>query len=187
MAGICLPNGWILDKRVQELMLAKGFELLVRTAEEYVFVELYNLKHSMTEWTIEQHPLCYCRYVDEPLSSPETWKPIYDPDPKTIFGELTKNRLKQLKGYVTYTAYYEIWEIFGMRIPAWFGLINTNQIKMWKWIQNEFGDRFSICWIKEGQKDFDKCIEWAKKNNKEVWLYVEADLTIDKFLKLCGE
>jgi uncharacterized protein with HEPN domain len=139
-------------------------------------------------------------YIDEPISNPNLdnmyLKGIIEKYPNAIIGELEKNIMIELaKNYpnisLTYTAYQTLWfKIFGCRIYKPF----SNQIKMWEWIEKEFGElwtaqyvfmkiresRFNICWINFNQMNDKNLFNWAKMHNKEIWIYSED--TLEKFL-----
>lgn len=111
-------------------------------------------------------------YIDEPISNGhgKDYLDQWAMRGKTVFGEPDRDFLLKYKDVnckVSYSAYREYIKIFGIRIPLWW----TNQMPTWEWMQKEFGDKFSVCWIKKGQKDFDKLVEWAVKNKKEIWIY----------------
>jgi len=99
-------------------------------------------------------------------------------NPKIVFGEPDLDYLRKYKPFkcqVTFTAYRDYIKIFGIRIP----LCWTNQINVWKKMQTEFWDRFNVCWISinKNKKDYEKLIEWAYSNGKEIWLFVEDNVT----------
>ena len=104
-------------------------------------------------------------------------------NPSIVFGEPDKDFLLQYKKntcQVTYTAYREYIKIFGIRIPLFW----TNQIKTWEWLEKEFGNRFKVCWINidMNKKDYDKLISWANTHSKDIWLYVEPEVTVNNLI-----
>lgn len=198
--GICLPNNFILDERVQKIVLEKFKGLLLRDpgGNDYNFYMKH--KDKLIGMIDGVHPSWgkdIQIFLDEP--SHNSWSnPILDSlireYPNANIGDLNKSSLKEYyKKYpkvgLSYTAFRNMWFNFfdlgiDLRIPAWFGLFRSNQIKFWEWMQKEFGDRFNICWINLTTNDdcIPKLRQWAELHNKEQWLYVESGITIEEFL-----
>ena len=204
MTGICLPNeSFYTDTRVQDYVLDnfKGIAFAgKRQGLDFYLANKDSLNKSIDLDGSNETDLI--AYFDEPSHD---WHWIHKQEggldklikkhSNAIIGDLNKSSLKKYAAKypnitLTYTAYRDMWFNFydcgwDFRIPAWFGLIATNQIKTWEWMQKEFGDRFSICWINlTMNKDKKELIEWAEAHNKETWLYVEYNMTIKEILKI---
>ena len=188
MTGICLPNEtWYADVRIQNYVL-DNFEGILFAGKqqgfEFWLANRDKLKKSMTLNGCYKETYKDLRpYIDEPISTPhegeKEWELISNKYPETIIGELTKASLKRIKCNVTYTAYRDLlFGIFGLRIYKFWG----NQLKTWKWMNKEFGNRFNVVWINFNQMNDKSLFEWAKMNDKEIFIYVEANLTLEKFL-----
>lgn len=197
MTGICLPKGFINDTRVQKIVMEKFDGLLLRNLDDYNFYLAHKGKLSKSlidgadkDWQGVN------AYIDEPSHkwawSHDKLDALVNDYPNIIIGDLNKSSLKEYaEKYtnvtLTYTAYCGMWFNFydcgwDFRIPAWFGLIKTNQLKTWEWMHKEFGNRFGICWINFSQMNDKKLFEWAKLNGKEIFIYVEDYLTVEQFL-----
>jgi hypothetical protein len=120
-------------------------------------------------------------YFDEPITNPTVDSSNWRKE-NAIVGELTLRNMRKAKGDITYTAYRDLlFSICGLRIYKWWG----NQISTWEKMQKEFGDRFNVCWISidKNKGDYDKLVQWAYDNGKEVWIYVEDYLTKEQIIK----
>ena len=189
MTGICLPNeNFFTDQRVQNYIL-DNFEGILFAGKQQGF-EFWLANRGQLEKSMTLNG-CYKEtykdltpYIDEPISTPhegeKEWELTSNKYPDTVIGELTKKSLKRIKCNVTYTAYRDLlFEIFGLRIYKFWG----NQLKTWEWMEKEFGEsRFNMVWINFNQMNDKSLFEWAKMHNKGIWIYVEENLTLDKFL-----
>lgn len=162
--------------------------------------------------TIDGNPRYEKLYTDEPISAkykgdelnkwdrykyPEIIEYIKSLNKELTIGELSSKAFNMLKEYnvnVTFTAYkrYIKWieKLFNIRIyiPC------TNPLVHWEDLELQFEERFNMVWVHcfKNVEDAKELKEWARRYNKEVWIYAgvntwknEEELIkyLDKWLK----
>jgi hypothetical protein len=183
MKGICLPEGMINDSAIVNLILTKGLRILIRDANDYLFYR--SNKEKLLGSMVESEDYKKANpelilYIDEPISTPETWKSVTIKYPDTIFGELTDKAFDQLSGAITYTAYTKLIDVFGwFRIPIPF----TTQLSTWENIDRKYPNRMKLVWIKLGQRDFRFMQIWARASGKDIWYYVPGNMKLETLKK----
>ena len=169
---ICIPSERYFE--IQDLILSKFQGILYagnREGRKFYEANREALRYSRS---------LNVDYFDEPISNPTVDSSNWRKE-DAIVGELTKRAFRQIKGDITFTAYRKLIDFYFFRLPVPF----TNQISTWEKMQKEFGDRFNVCWINidKNKGDYDKLIEWAYDNGKEVWIYCEDYLSKEDIIK----
>lgn len=191
ITGICLPNeSFYSNERVKKVVL-DNFQGIAFAGLQggYSFYlknkKVLNRSLSLNGSIMDKNLRCY---IDEPISTPnennKNLDDIIKKYPNAIIGELEKDIMLDLKKKypdtsLTYTAFREWWGCISryFKIRKWW----KDQSRVWSWMFVNV--RTEILWVNLTlNNNIKELTKIAKSYNKEVWLYVEADLTIDEFL-----
>jgi hypothetical protein len=181
--GICTPYNSLFNSELQ-IAIRKFNGILVRNTCDYIFYKANRnlFPKSMTEslayiQSFPELPL----YIDEPISTPEKHKEIWEWLPKSIIGELTDRAFDKIDNSITYTAYTKLIDVFG-----WFrlSLFWTNQLSTWEHIRKTYINEFPFVWVHltKNEKDFDELKQWAVKYNKGIWVYCPEGLKTEDLI-----
>ena len=165
MKGICAINESLYeDKSIRDLVLEKfdgicfagkqqGYDLWV--------MNMATLNRNMDLNGSNNNPMLTA-YFDEPISTPtansKDWT-NYCADNVAVVGETFRNIWKVKKGFITLTTYST--------------LLIFSQLFKWRILHLLYGKRFSMVWIKLGQKNIPNLIKWAESKGKDIWYYSE--------------
>jgi len=164
--NICIPNEILYaDKDIQEMILSK-FNGILFAGDRDGF-KLYKANREALADSMSLNS----DYFDEPYSTPTKDNQGFERFPDAVIGETFRNIFK-VKGTPIALTTYSTFLIF-------------SQLLKWKILNLFCGDRFQLCWISVDKNDgkYEKLIKWAEDHNKEVWIYVEYDISKEVLLK----
>ncbi len=164
MKGICIINEELyLDEQVKKLVLGKfngisfagkqeGFDLWVNNQTEL------NRSMDLNGDNVKDFS-SLTAYFDEPISTPDEYNKNWQNYPDAIVGETFRNIWKVKKSFITLTTYTT--------------LLIFSQLFKWRILHLLYGERFSMVWIKLGQRNIPDLIKWATDKGKMIWFYGE--------------
>ncbi len=162
MKGICIINeSFYLDERVKELVLEKFNGICFASKQQGFDLWVNNqttLNRSMDLNGSNESPML-TSYFDEPISTPNEYSKGWNLNTDVIVGETFRNIWRIKKQFITLTTYTT--------------LLIFSQLFKWRILHLLYGKRFSMVWIKLGQKNIPDLIKWATDKGKMIWFYSE--------------
>ena len=158
-----------LDERVRKLVLEKfnGISFAGKQQGYNLWVNnqtILNRSMDLNGENVKEF-LSLTAYFDEPISTPDeynkNWQNYCANDPDAIVGETFRNIWRVKKSFITLTVYTT--------------LLIFSQLFKWRILHLLYGKRFSMVWIKLGQKNIPNLIKWATEKGKDIWLYSELN------------
>jgi len=198
---ICLANEKLyLDPEVQKVILEISDGIIFAGKREGYWLYTEQKEKSQNSFSLNRSLEKLPIYIDEPISTPTpdnvNYEQIIKGNPGVLIGEPDLDAIEELIKLgcknITYTAYSGYWKIGNWRIPKWFGLWG-NQIPVWVGLEKKYNlwdysteqydiETFHYCWLKLGQRDMKKCIQWTDSHNKQELLYIPDGLSKETFI-----